>query len=67
MKVMSDAFRDGRNISLRGFGTFLVVNRKARPVRDFRKGTSINLPASRSVKFKVYNGLKNHINGKEAR
>lgn len=63
MDVMTESFAEGHNITLRGFGTFKVLTRKARPVRDFHNNRSIEMPAKRVVKFVPYNGLKNAING----
>ena len=40
------------------FGTFKVVNRKARKGRNPRTGESIDIPAKNVVRFKAGKGLK---------
>lgn len=51
MQVMSEAFKSGESITLRGFGTFEVKTMTNRKGRDIRKGTIIELPDMRKVKF----------------
>lgn len=65
MDVATESFASGHNITLRGFGTFKVVTRKSRPVRDFKRNQSIQLPAKRAVKFIPYGDLINSLNGEE--
>ncbi len=45
-------------VQLIGFGTFKVIQRKARKGRNPQTGAEINIPASRSVSFKVGKALK---------
>lgn len=47
---MSTALADGRRIELRGFGTFKVIERKARKVAVPGQGT-LQLPARPDVSF----------------
>jgi nucleoid DNA-binding protein len=42
----------GEQVFIRGFGTFGIVTRKSRPVRDIRNNTSILMPEKKVVKFK---------------
>ncbi|WP_366521644.1 HU family DNA-binding protein [Solidesulfovibrio sp.] len=51
---------DGK-ITLTGFGTFLVDERKARTGRNPRTGAEINIPASKVVKFRPGKLLKDAI------
>jgi len=44
-----------------GFGTFTVKERKARVGRNPRTGQEIQIPASRTVAFKVAAGLKSTL------
>jgi DNA-binding protein HU-beta len=46
------------NIYLRGFGTFKIVTRKAKPVRNIQKGESYITPAKDVVKFKACKKLE---------
>lgn len=63
MQVMTESFSRGHNITLRGFGTFKVVTRKARTAYDFKNKKSIGMPTRRIVKFVPYNDLTNTLNG----
>lgn len=65
MEVVTESLTNGHNITLRGFGTFKVITRKARPGRDFKSGKIINLPPKRVVKFAPYNDLTNALNAQE--
>lgn len=59
MRVMSDAFKTGDSITLRGFGTFDVKTMTGRKGRNIQKGEPINLPDARKVKFVPCKELKN--------
>lgn len=58
MKTMSDAFKQGESITLRGFGAFEVKTMTGRKGRDIRKGKTIDLPDARRVKFAPCKELK---------
>ena len=45
-------FKKGEKIALIGFGTFSVLDRKARTGHNPRTGKSIKIPAKKIVKFK---------------
>ena len=49
-------------IRLLGFGTFSVVNRRAKVGRDPRTGAPIQIPASRQPRFKASKRLKQSVN-----
>ena len=51
MKIASAALAKGDNIYLRGFGTFRVVERKAKTARNISRGTFVTVPAHHAVKF----------------
>jgi nucleoid DNA-binding protein len=51
LETIRDTLGKGESVSVRGFGTFQVVNRKARTGRNPQTGESIKIPATRSVKF----------------
>lgn len=63
MQVTTESFIQGHNITLRGFGVFKVLTRKARPARDFKNEEVLRLPPRRVIKFVAYNDLKNALNG----
>jgi len=51
----------GAKISLPGFGTFSVANRKARTGRNPRTGEEIRIPATKTPKFKPGRALKEGV------
>ncbi len=62
IKVVEAELSKGNPISLVGFGTFDISNRSARKGRNPLTGAEINIPASKSVKFKVGKALKEKVN-----
>ncbi len=52
--------RKGR-LPLAGFGTFVVVNRKARTGRNPQTGQPIRIKASKVVRFRPGKGLKESV------
>lgn len=62
MQVLSSAFKRGERVTLKGLGTFKVVQRKARPGRNIKTGEQINVPASYTVKFTPGKQLKQALN-----
>ena len=62
--IVSGVTRDlkkGNSVTLVGFGTFSVRNRAARKGRNPQTGAKINIPASRSPKFKPGKALKEAV------
>ena len=55
--ILKDAFANGRDVFVRGFGTFKVVERKEKIARDISKGKQIIIPARKTVKFIPSNQL----------
>lgn len=49
--IMKDAFKNGRNVYLRGLGSFVIKERKERTGRNPRTGDVIIIPAHKEVKF----------------
>lgn len=62
MKVASNTLANGEDLTLIGFGSFSVAERGARTARNFRTHEVINVPASKSVRFKVGKTLKDLVN-----
>ncbi len=60
---MQGGLAQGRPITLMGFGTLSVGNRKARKGRNPQTGKEIQIPAAKVVKFKPGKGLKEAVNG----
>ena len=56
------ALKNGDKVNISGFGTFQASNRKARTGRNPKTGAAIEIPASRSAKFKPGKSLKDALN-----
>ena len=52
LSVASEALKDGDKITLAGFGSFVVTKKPARVGRNFKTGTSVEIPAKHVVKFR---------------
>jgi DNA-binding protein HU-beta len=59
--TITEALEEGDNVQLIGFGTFSVTKRKARKGHNPATGESINIAASKGVKFKVGSKLKDAV------
>lgn len=59
---VTDALKDGDQVTLVGFGTFTVRERAARTGRNPRTGESITIPASKAPGFKAGKALKDAVN-----
>jgi DNA-binding protein HU-beta len=57
------ALRQGDDVRLVGFGTFVVSRRKAGEARNPQTGATIKLPASKRARFKAGKLLKQAVNG----
>jgi DNA-binding protein HU-beta len=55
------ALRNADKVNISGFGTFAVSERKARTGRNPKTGESIEIPASKSAKFKAGKALKDEL------
>ncbi|MBF0359280.1 MAG: HU family DNA-binding protein [Magnetococcales bacterium] len=55
------ALKGGDQVSLVGFGTFLVTDRAARVGRNPRTGDEIKIPAAKLPKFRPGKGLKDAV------
>jgi len=61
--AITDALKSGDEVRLIGFGTFSVASRAASEGRNPRTGEKIQIPASKTPKFKAGKGLKESVNG----
>jgi len=61
---ISQAMRKGEKVTFVGFGTFSVVQRKARKGRNPRTGKDINIAAKKAPKFTAGAALKAAAEGK---
>ena len=60
--VVSEELVNGGKIQLVGFGTFEVSERAAREGRNPKSGEVMNIPASKTPKFKAGKALKDMVN-----
>ncbi|MFP4147424.1 MAG: HU family DNA-binding protein [Halorhodospira sp.] len=62
VESVTEALREGDQVTLVGFGTFTVRERAARTGRNPRTGETIQIPASKVPGFKPGKALKDAIN-----
>ena len=60
--VVSAELKNGGKVQLVGFGTFEVVERKAREGRNPQTGKAMKIAASKAPKFKAGKALKDLVN-----
>ena len=59
---VTDELKNGGKVQLVGFGTFEVVERKAREGRNPQSGKTMKIAASKAPKFKAGKALKDAMN-----
>jgi DNA-binding protein HU-beta len=59
--IIKTTLGKGDAVSITGFGSFKVVQRKARKGRNPRTGKGIQIPASKAVKFTAGKALKESL------
>ncbi|MFT3808831.1 MAG: HU family DNA-binding protein [Micropepsaceae bacterium] len=60
--VITGALKDGDEVRVVGFGTFVVTQRKAGKGRNPQTGEEIDIPASKAPKFRAGKQLKEAVN-----
>ncbi|TQV63417.1 MAG: HU family DNA-binding protein [Halothiobacillaceae bacterium] len=60
--AVTEALKKGEQVTLVGFGTFLVREREARTGRNPQTGAEISIAASKLPSFKAGKGLKDAVN-----
>ena len=58
---VTSTLKKGGKITLTGFGTFSVAQRKARQGRNPQTGQNIKIPATKVAKFKAGKNLKGAV------
>jgi DNA-binding protein HU-beta len=61
LSSITEALRRGDSVSLIGFGTFKVAERKARKGRNPQTGEEMHIPASKVPKFVAGKALKEAV------
>ncbi|MGD8429872.1 MAG: HU family DNA-binding protein [Ectothiorhodospiraceae bacterium] len=62
VESVTDALKEGDQVTLVGFGTFTVRERASRTGRNPRTGQTITIPASKVPGFKAGKALKDAVN-----
>ncbi len=62
VEAITQALREGDQVSIVGFGTFLVRERGARTGRNPKTGETIEIAASKVPSFKAGKALKDAVN-----
>lgn len=62
LEMIQEALSEGETIDLYGFGKFSIMERAARKGRNPATGESIQIAASKAVKFKPAKALKDAVN-----
>jgi nucleoid DNA-binding protein len=63
ISTVIEALKDGKNIEIRGFGSFKVKKRKSRIARNPRTGEQVIVDEHYVPIFKVSKDLKNAVDG----
>lgn len=61
LEAITQALKQGDQVSLVGFGTFLVSHRAARTGRNPKTGQAIEIPESKTPKFRAGKTLKDAV------
>ena len=64
LDCLSETLRKGQSVILIGFGTFDVAERAARAGRNPQTGATIQIAATKAVRFKPGKALKEQVNKK---
>ncbi len=62
LKVITETFKKGEQVTLVGFGTFAPKKREARLGRNPRTGEAMEIPAQTALTFKASKPLKEALN-----
>ena len=62
LSSITNTLENGDSVSLIGFGTFKVTERKARQGRNPQTGEEMHIPASKVPKFTAGKALKDAVN-----
>ena len=62
LKEMTSSLRLGKNIEIRGFGTYKVVRKRARIGRNPKNSKPIQIPEKNAIKWKISKDFLNRLN-----
>lgn len=61
-ETIVNAVKAGEEVTLGGFGKFVITERAAKTCRNPKTGETVEVPAKKAVKFKPSSALKKMIN-----
>lgn len=61
VEVVEATLKNGDDVVIPGFGSFVIATRSARTARNFHTGKNIEVPATKCVRFKVGKTLKEAV------
>ena len=61
LQEITDALKKGERVAIAGFGTFSVGSRAARQGRNPQTGATIQIPASKTPRFKAGKALREAV------
>ena len=56
------ALRIGKNIEIRGFGTYKIIKRKARIARNPKNSELVQIPKKKAIRWKISKTFFNRLN-----
>ena len=59
---ITGALCEGKNIEIRGFGTYKIVKRKARIGRNPKNSELVQIPKKKAIKWKISKTFFNRLN-----
>ena len=59
---IAGALCEGKNIEIRGFGTYKIVKRKARIGRNPKNSELVQIPKKKAIKWKISKTFLNRLN-----
>ena len=59
---IASALHEGKNIEIRGFGTYKIVKRKARIGRNPKNSELVQIPEKKVIKWKISKTFFNRLN-----
>ncbi|MGJ3261979.1 MAG: HU family DNA-binding protein [Salinarimonas sp.] len=62
LESIQETLKKGEEVKIVGFGSFTVADRPAGEARNPRTGEKVQVPASKTPKFKAGAGLKDAVN-----
>ena len=59
---ITETLSEGKNIEIRGFGTYKIVKRKARIGRNPKNSELVQIPKKKAIKWKISKTFFNRLN-----